>query len=51
MANFKDMWSTDVSTSRIFSIFFLNLNAVPTNLVPGLFGPIVQFEQAGVIAT
>ena len=33
-----------------FFIVCLNLNAVPTNSVPGQFGEIVRVERVGIIA-
>ena len=42
----------NMSVSRnFFYILFLDVNAVPTNLFPGLFSHIVQFERVGKIST
>ena len=49
MTTFKVLWRTLTDDGEFF-IFFLNLYATPTNLVPGLFAIIVKVERVEIIA-
>ena len=49
MAKFKVLWRTWTHDGEVF-IFFLNLNATPTNLVPGEFAVFVEVERLEITA-
>ena len=49
MTKFKVLWRA-LAHDGEFLIFLPYLNAVPINLVPGYFGPIVEDLSTGIIA-
>ena len=48
MTTYKFLWRTRTDDGEFF-IFFLNLYATPTNLVPGYFAIFVKGERVGII--